>query len=255
MSFAVSADAYDRYMGRYSRRLASVFADFVQLDPGWRVLDVGCGPGALLSELASRVGANRVAGADPSPSFVSACAERVPGADVRLAPAEALPWPDRSFDAVVSQLVVSFLEDADAGLREMARVVREGGVIAASSWDYGGQMQMLRTFWDAALALDPAAPDEARVMGFSDPDSLQELWLRTGLRDVEVLPLGVEVEYADFDDYWQPFLTGTGPGGRYCVSLDDRQRAELREECLRRLGAPTGSFALSARAWAVRGTA
>jgi ubiquinone/menaquinone biosynthesis C-methylase UbiE len=253
MSFAVSADSYDSYMGRYSRLLAPRFADFVGLEPGWSVLDVGCGPGALTGELASRLGADHVAGADPSPGFVSACAERLPGADIRRAPAEKLPWPDGSFDAVLAQLVVSFLDDADAGLREMHRIVRDDGVIAACTWDYAGDMQMLRIFWDAALALDPGAPDEGRVMDYIDPDSLRDLWLRTNLREVEVAPLVVEVEYAGFDDYWQPFLTGAGPGGHYCVSLDAAHRAALRDECRRRLGITEGPFTLTARAWTARG--
>jgi ubiquinone/menaquinone biosynthesis C-methylase UbiE len=253
MSFAVSAGSYDSYMGRYSRLLAPQFADFVGLVSGWRVLDVGCGPGALTSVLASRLGADRVAGADPSPGFVAACAERLPGADIRHAPAEKLPWPDESFDAALSQLVVSFLDDADAGLAEMRRIVRENGVIGACTWDYGGEMQMLRTFWDAALTLDRAAPDEARVMDYIDPSSLRDLWLRTGLREVKVAPLVVHVDYADFDDYWRPFLSGTGPGGHYCASLDEPQRASLRDECRRRLGTSDGPFTLSARAWAARG--
>jgi ubiquinone/menaquinone biosynthesis C-methylase UbiE len=255
MSFNVSADAYDRYMGRYSRSLAPLFAGFAGVEPGHRVLDVGCGPGALTSELALRVGADRVAGADPTPGFALACAERVPGADVRTAPAEELPWPTNSFDTALSQLVVSFLPDADAGVREMRRVTRLGGTVAACAWDLAGEMQMLRTFWDAALELDPAAPDEARVMDYIDPDSLRELWRRAGLRDVETTQLVVDVEYSDFDDYWQPFLSGTGPGGAYCVSLDARHRAALRDECFRRLGAPTHRFTLTARAWAVRGLA
>jgi ubiquinone/menaquinone biosynthesis C-methylase UbiE len=255
MSFVVSAEAYDRYMGRYSRLLSPLFADFARLEQEWRVLDVGCGPGALSSELASRVGAERVGAADPSSSFVSACAERVPGMDARVAPAEKLPWPDGSFDAVLSQLVVSFLADPDSALREMCRVARHGALIAGCVWDYGGEMQMLRTFWDSALALDPTAPDEARVMAFTDPSSLQQLWRRTGLGEVEAAPLVVDMAYADFADYWTPFLTGTGPGGRYCLSLENRHQAALRDECFRRLGAPSGPFTLTARAWAVRGVA
>jgi hypothetical protein len=135
----------------------------------------------------------------------------------------------------------------------MRCVARVGGVLASCTWDLGGEMQMLRTFWDAALALDPAAPDEARVMGFTDPDSLRALWLGADLREVETAPLVVHVEYAGFDDYWQPFLSGTGPGGAYCVSLDAGRRAALRDECRVRLGTPSGPFTLTARAWAVSG--
>lgn len=255
VSFAVPADAYDRYMGRYSKRLAVAFADCAQVERGHRVLDVGCGPGALTSEIANRVGADLTAAADPSPGFAGACADAVPGADVRTASAEELPWPSGSFDTVVSQLVVSFLRDAEGGVAEMLRVLRPGGTLAACSWDYAGQMQMLRTFWDAALALNPEAPDEGRVMAYADRDSLRELWLTAGLRDVETAPLIVQAEYEGFDDYWQPFLTGTGPGGRYCVSLDTDDQTALRAECFRRLGEPAGPFTLSARAWAVRGVA
>jgi ubiquinone/menaquinone biosynthesis C-methylase UbiE len=217
------------------------------------VLDVGSGPGALTAELASRVGADRVAAVEPSQTFARACADRVRGADVRNASTERLPWSDSSFDLVLSQLVVNFLQDADGGVREMRRVATAGGTLAACTWDYRGEMQMLRTFWDAALALDADAPDEARTMTYIDPDSLRGLWTRAGLCDVVVSPLVVHVEYSGFDDYWQPFLTGTGPGGEYCVSLDVDEQSALRDECCRRLGAPTGAFTLAARAWAVRG--
>lgn len=253
MSFAVPADAYERYMGRYSRRLAPRFSQFAGVKPGQRVLDVGCGPGALTVELAVTVGADRVAAADPSPGFSRACANLIPGADVRTAAAERLPWPDREFDVVLAQLVLSFVSDADAATREMRRVARYGGTVAACTWDYTGQMQMLTTFWRAARALDSAAPDEASVLPYIDPGSLRELWERGDLRDIATAELVVEVRYQDFEDYWQPFLTGTGPAGQYCVSLGESHRSALRDECFRALGAPAGPFTLSARSWAICG--
>ena len=159
MSFDVSGDAYDRFMGRYSSELAPVFADFCRISPGQSVLDVGCGSGVLTEELARRVGAENVAGVDPSP-MLEACAERVPGADLRPGAAEALPWPDDTFDAAVAQLVVHFMDDPAAGVTEMARVVRPGGVVAACSWDFVDGMRLLRTFWESARAIDPDAGSE-----------------------------------------------------------------------------------------------
>lgn len=253
MTFAVARDAYDRYMGRYSHLLAPRLAEFAGVTAGSSALDVGCGPGALTEELARRLGAESVAAVDPSASFAAACGERVPGADVRVGGAEQLPWPESSFDAALSQLVVNFMADADAGVAEMRRVVRRDGVVASCTWDYAGEMRMLRTFWDAALALDPEAPDEGRVMRFQDPADLASLWARVGLRGVETDAVVVEADYADFDAFWEPFTTGTGPGGAYCASLDPERQAALREECRGRLGDPAGPFSLSARAWAVRG--
>lgn len=255
MTFAVGGAAYDRYMGRYSRRLSPRLADFAGIAGSMSALDVGCGPGSLTEELVRRLGGGAVAAIDPSEPLVEACAQRVPGADVRVGAAERLPWPDESFDAVVSQLVVNFMDDAEAGVGEMRRVARRGGVVASCTWDYGNGMRMLRTFWDAALALDPEAPDEGRVMPFQDPDSLAELWTRVGLHEVTTDALVVEAVYEDFDDYWQPFTIGTAPGGAYCASLDPARQEALREECRRRLGDPRDRFPLSARAWAVRGRA
>ncbi len=255
MSFEVAASSYDAYMGRYSRLLAPVFADFARIARGQRVLDVGCGPGALTAELAARAGVARVAAADPSASFVSACADRLPGIDVRKSSGEQLPWPDGTFDAALAQLVLPFMQDAPAAVREMARVVRHGGTVAACTWDYGGKMEMLETFWDAARAQRPDAVTEAQATRYADRESLAGLWQTSGLLDVSTDALTVSARYEDFDDYWRPFLTGTGPGGRYCVSLDATQREALRDECDRRLGARRGPFTLTARAWTVRGTA
>lgn len=253
MSFDVAADSYDRFMGRYSARLAPQFADYAGVRAGQKVLDVGCGPGALTSELVRRLGAGNVAAVDPSESFVAAARERHPGVDVRRAFAEELPFADATFDAALAQLVVNFLEDPAAGLMEMRRLVRPGGVVAACTWDYSDGMRMLRMFWDAALELDPEAPDEGRTMRYQDPDDLAELWRETGLEEVETAPLDVEAEYGDFDDFWEPFLSGAAPGGAYCASLSPERQAALREECRRRLDDPRGPFTLGARAWAVRG--
>lgn len=253
MSFDASRDAYDRYMGRYSDQLAITFLSFTGGEPGQRALDVGCGPGALTHVLATGLGPAHVAAADPSDSFVAACSERVPGADVRRAVAAELPWIDATFDLVVSQLVLNFLPDPGAGVAEMMRVVRPGGTVAACTWDYADGMTMLRTFWDAARDVDPDSPDEALTMRFTTERQLSELWERAGLTDIRTRSLEVSTEYADFEDYWQPFMLGVGPGGAYAASLDAERLERLRDGCFQRLGAPTGPFTLSARAVAVSG--
>jgi SAM-dependent methyltransferase len=253
MSFDTTRSAYDRYMGRYSEQLAVTFLSFTGGDPGLRALDVGCGPGALTQVLATGLGASHVAAADPSDSFVTACSERVPDADVRQASAADLPWDDATFDLVVSQLVLNFLPDAEAGVAEMLRVMRPGGMLAACTWDYAVGMTMLRTFWDAARELDPESPDEAQTMRFTTERELADVWEKAGLSDIRTRSLEVSAEYADFDDYWLPFTLGVGPGGAYAASLDAERLERLRDGCFRRLGAPTGAFILSARAVAVSG--
>ena len=250
--FSAPAEAYDAFMGGYSHLLAPPFAEFAAADAGQRIVDVGCGPGALTEVLAAVVGPASTCAADPSPGFVAACASRVPGADVRTAPAEALPWDDASFDAALAQLVFAFVGDPPQGLAEMCRVVRPGGVVAACTWDLD-EMAMLRRFWDAALVLQPAAPAEGSATRFANRRDIEELWRSGSLADVAVEPIDIEREYADFDAYWQPFLAGIGPAGAYCVALDEDARVALREECRRQLGTPAGSFTLPARAWAVRG--
>jgi SAM-dependent methyltransferase len=253
MTFAVAGDAYDRYMGRYSRELAPRLIEFAGIEPGMRVLDVGCGPGPLTEPLAERVGADHVAAADPSEPFVAACAERVPGADVRRAVAEELPWPDKAFDAALAQLVVNFMRDAYVGVGEMRRVVRPGGVVAACTWDYGDGMQLLRTFWAAARDLDPDAPDEALTMRYITPDDLDELWRHVGCNEITTEPIVVDSRYADFADLWDSVLLGVGPAGAYSLSLDPSRRDRLRDEVFSRLDSPDGPFTLTARAWAIRG--
>jgi SAM-dependent methyltransferase len=252
--FQAPPDAYERYMGRWSRPLARALADAAGIAPGDRALDVGCGTGALTVELARRLGAEAVSAVDPSGPSIAACAADVPGADVRVGGAETLPFADDSFDAAMSQLVVNFMSDAHAGVSEMRRVTRPGGTVAACTWDYGDGMTMLRVFWDAAVAIDPAAPHEGR-MPFCTTAELEELWTAVGLREVRSDALVVERTYADFGDFWEPFTLGVGPGGAYCVSLVPDRRERLRKECARRLGEPSGAFTLTARAWFVRGVA
>jgi SAM-dependent methyltransferase len=253
MSFDATRGAYDRYMGRYSDQLAITFLSFVGGDPGQLALDVGCGPGALTHALATGLGASHVAAADPSEPFVAACSERVPGADVRRAAAADLPWDDAAFDLVVSQLVLNFLPDPEAGVAEMLRVVRPGGAVAACTWDYADGMTMLRTFWDAAHDVDPDSPDEARTMRFTNEREFAELWERAGLTDVRTRSLEVSSTYDDFDDYWLPFTLGIGPGGAYVATLDAERLQRVRDGCFQRLGTPEGPFTLSARAVAVSG--
>ena len=255
MTFETSREAYDAFMGRYADRLAPLLIGFAGAQRGERVLDVGCGPGSLTEVLGELLGAEHVAAIDPSEPFAAACSERVPAANIQVGAAESLPWPADTFDVALSQLVVNFMSDAEAGVAEMRRVVRPGGTVASCTWDYSGGMTMLRTFWDAALSLDSETPDEARTMRYNDPDALRELWLRAGLEAVATDALVVEASYRDFDHYWEPFTRGVGPAGAYCLSLDSDRRAALREECRRRLGDPDGPFVLSAKAWAVKGRA
>jgi SAM-dependent methyltransferase len=257
-TFCASADAYDRHVGRYGAQLASALVGFAGVERGMRALDVGCGPGALTAELSERLGAANVCGADPSEPLVEACRARLPGVEVVVAAAEQLPFEDGAFDAVLSQLVVNFMRDAEAGVREMIRVTRADGVVASCVWDYAGEMTLLRAFWDAARKVDPqrgGAADEGVVMRWCGEGELAELWRATGLRDVRFRPLVVRVRYADFDDLWSPLVTGVAPSGAYCMSLDEERRAGLRDAFRRRLGAGDAPFELSARAWAATGTA
>jgi SAM-dependent methyltransferase len=251
MSFETGTAAYARHVGRYAGALASELCDAAGVHDGDTALDVGCGPGALVAELARRLGPESVAGVEPSAPFLEAARAAVPGTDLRGGRAEELPFDDGSFDVALSQLVVNFMENAPRGVAELARVARR--TVASCVWDYAGEMTMLRVFWDAALELDSDAPDEGRVMQFCNPEELRALWEDVGLADVATGQLRVSADYADFDDFWSPFATGLAPSGAYYVSLDDGQRAAFRAACFRRLGEPAGPFSLGARAWFVRG--
>ena len=252
MSFDVAADAYDRYMGRYSRLLSPQLADLAGVRSGQRAIDVGCGPGALTAELVGRIGAASVAAVDPSESFVAAARERNPGADVRRASAEQLPFPDGTFDATLAQLVVHFMTDPIRGLSEMARVTRRDGVVAACVWDHAGDQGPLNLFWSEAHRLDADVDDESRLPGVRE-GHLADLFGAAGLREVESAVLWVSLEHATFDAWWEPFTKGVGPAGSYLASLSPERQGELREACRARI--PTTPFVVTARAWAARGLA
>jgi len=245
--FVSPAEHYDRFMGRYTIPLAVSLADKVGIVEAVDVIDVGCGPGGLTSELARRVGVERVAAIDPAEQFVEACRKRNPGADVRQGVAESLPWADDSFDAALSCLVIAFMSDADAGVREMARVTRPGGRIGICMWDIaGGGMTMLRLFWSAMKSVRPELEGEAHRAGTSEGD-IAERMRRVGLRDVADGTLVVSVEYSGFEDFWKPLTLGVGPAGQALAGLDDEQRAAVQEAIRGEL--PAGRFSLDARSW------
>ena len=249
MSFAVPAEAYDRFMGRYSTPLAPRFLDFAKVGSG-PVLDVGCGPGALTSVLVERFGADAVAAADPSEPFVVAARERHPGVRVELAPAEAMPFDEGQFAASLAQLVVHFMSDPIAGIHEMTRVTREGGVVAACVWDLAGGRAPLGPFWKAARQLDPDVDDESRLAGARE-GHLAELFDAAGVREIADGAISVSIEHATFDEWWEPYTLGVGPAGTHVARLDEAQRAALRDRCRDLL--PDAPFTIEARAWAARG--
>jgi SAM-dependent methyltransferase len=251
VSFAVTADAYGRFMGRFSVPLAHRFLDVVALPAGARALDVGSGPGALTTLLVERLGAGDVAAIDPSPTFVAALRERLPAVDVRLGTAEQLPFPDDGFDLALAQLVVHFMSDPVRGLAEMRRVTRPGGTVAATVWDHAGGGGPLSTFWAAVAEVDPAARDESALAGTRDGE-LAALLGAAGLVDVGCTTLTVRVGFDSVDDWWEPYTLGVGPAGAYVAGLDDVRREELRARCAERL--PAGAFTVEASAWCARGT-
>ncbi len=252
MTFDVAADAYDRFMGRYSVQLSSQLADLAGVARGQRALDVGCGPGALTTELVRRLGADAVAAVDPSTPFVAAAQARNPGVDVRQASAAQLPFEDGVFDASLAQLVVHFMPDPVAGLAEMARVTRSGGVVAACVWDHAGGGGPLSLFWQAAHEVEAEAPDESQMPGVRE-GHLVQLFAAAGLGDVEPATLSVSLEHSSFEAWWEPFTQGVGPAGAFVAGLDPERRAALRERCRNLL--PDAPFVITARAWAAKGRA
>jgi SAM-dependent methyltransferase len=245
-TFAVAGAAYDNFMGRYSMNLAAPFADAAGVVPGQIAIDVGCGPGALTGELVERLGVDAVAACDPTPGFVAECAARHPGVAVKQGSAESIPFEAGRFDHAMAQLVLHFVSDAERAAREMTRVVRPGGTVSACVWDFAEGMQLLRGFWDAALAIQPDAPDEALTLRFGRPGEIAELFASVGMVGIVESTLKVSSTYASFDELWKGLLAGVGPAGSYCVALPDEDRARLHDELFRRFGSPSGDFALGA---------
>ncbi len=252
-TFRAGGNAYDRFMGRYSIALAPAFAASAGIEPGHRVLDVGCGTGALTGELVRRVGADRVAACDPSPAFVTACRARHPGVEVKAGQAEALDYADGGFDIAYAQLVFHFVSDPGRAAGELSRVVAPGGRVALCVWDFAVGMEMLRAFWDAALSLDPDAPDELGTFRFGRAGELSDLLTSVGLTEVREEELTVSSGYADFDELWGTFELGIGPAGAHVAGLEPEPRAALRDAYFRHLGSPVGSFRLAAVARAAHG--
>jgi SAM-dependent methyltransferase len=253
-----SGDAYEPYVGRWSRLVAREFLEWLAVPLGGRWLDVGCGTGALAETILALAAPSEVVGIDPSPAYVAFARDRVNEARVgfEVGDAQALQAASATFDAVVCGLVLNFVAEPEKAVSEMARVVRPGGTLAAYVWDYAEGMQMMRYFWDAAGALDPSAGelDEGRRFSLCKPEPLTNLFHTTGLEKIEVRAIDVPTVFRDFEDYWSPFLGGQAPAPGYAMSLNQERRAALRERI--RASLPTdseGRHQLIARAWAVRG--
>lgn len=250
---------YEQYVGRWSRRVAPPFLDWLNIPAGRRWLDVGCGTGALCAAILDRCSPSSTTGVEPSEGFLKTAKENLAGrAELHQGSATAIPLGGASVDVVVSGLVLNFVPDQPAALKEMARVTAGKGTIAAYVWDYAGKMELMRHFWDAAVALDPGAAklDEGPRFPLCNPEALKALFAGAGLEGVETKAIDIPTPFENFDDYWEPFLGGQGPAPAYAMSLDQAARARLRDRIRERL--PTqadGSISLIARAWAVRATA
>jgi SAM-dependent methyltransferase len=252
-----TGDPYESYVGRWSRRVAEEFLAWLDLPPSLRWLEVGCGTGALTSAIVERCRPSQLIGIDPSEGFLTKARTRLGSkASLLLANALDIPVPDAQADVVVSGLVLNFVPDIHAGLAEMRRAAIPRGTIAGYVWDYAGKMELMRHFWDAAVALDPAVRDLDEGVRFPlcQPDKLESAFGHANLTEIAAVPIDVPTRFRDFDDYWEPFLGGQGPAPSYAMSLDEPSRNRLRDRIRDRLPIqPDGSVALIARAWAIRG--
>lgn len=251
-------DAYERYMGRWSRRIAPLFIDWVgaPLRACW--IEIGCGTGALTSAVLGSCDPSRIVGIDTSAALLQMAGSQIadPRVSFRQGDAQAIPEREGAFDVAVSGLLLNFIHDKAAAVREMVRVVRPGGIVALYVWDYAGHMQVMRHFFDAAIALDPRAReyDDGIKAPVCRPGPLSALLARASLAEVEVRAIDIPTAFESFDDYWTPFLGGTGSAPKYCMSLNEEARTRLREAIRRRLPTgPDGEILLAARAWAARG--
>ena len=252
MTFEVAGDAYDRFMGRYSRPLAVRFADWLEVTDGQRAVDVGCGPGALTEQLVSRLGADHVSAIDPSAPFVEACRARFPEVDVHQGAAESLPFGDDTYDVAGACLVVHFMTDPIGGLAEMRRVTRDGGWVGATVWDLKGSRAPMAPLWEAVAEVAPEHPDESDYQGGSR-DSLVAILEGAGLRDVEAVELPVTVTHPSFQEWWEPYLHGVGPSGEAVAAMSPERRGRAEEILRHKLG--EGPFDITAVAYAARGRA
>lgn len=252
-------DAYEHYVGRWSRRVGDIFLDWLSLQPGLHWVDVGCGTGALTEAILNKSDPSKVTGVEPSEGFRGIARERIQDnrVDFKSGDAMLLPLRDAEADVLVAGLVLNFLSDKQGSLQEMCRILQPGGTIAMYVWDYAGEMQLMRYFWNAASELFPegADHDEGAQFPICKPGPLTDLFRSANLKSVEARALDVPTDFVDFNDYWSPFLRGQGPAGSFCVSLSDDDRERLRKHLEATVPVSSdGSIHLMARAWGVRGT-
>lgn len=251
-------NAYEQYVGRWSRQVAPAFLARLRIPIRRKWLDVGCGTGALCAAIIDNCEPSSVIGIEPSQGFLRTATENLTGlVDLRQGSATDIPLDDKAVDVVVSGLVLNFVADVPGALAEMARVTVTGGTVAAYVWDYGGKMELMRYFWDAALDLDPqAAPmHEGLRFPICNPQALEVQFASAGLVGPEVTAIDIRARFASFDDYWQPFLGGQGPAPAYALSLDEDARLRLKRHIRSRMPmSEDGALNLIARSWAVQAT-
>lgn len=257
--FFADGEAYEQYVGRWSRPVGHMFLDWLSLPPGLRWVDVGCGTGAFTGIVLNQADPKWVVGIEPSEGFINVARASIEDVRAKFMPgdAQSLPFENQEVDVAVSGLVLNFVPDKKRALNEMRRVVKRGGTVAAYVWDYAGDMQLMRYFWDAVGDLFPggAEKDEGKLFPICKPEPLADLFSGVGLEAVETCALDAPTDFSDFDDYWSPFLRGQGPAGAYCTSLSENDREHLRKHLENALPVKAdGTIGLIARAWAVRGT-